>query len=222
MRPLAERLERRHLVVSLELPGHGLAPLASTPYALSDLAEDVLLVSQELGVRRPILVGHSLGGRLGLAVAALFPDFAAGLVLIDSAIHDAPERAAARRQSLTAPDWRDSLRVRFRTYFGGLPVDRREAWVERMLATSQPAAQALLAASDGFDAVAALAGCKPPVLYVGAERPWEDPDGLRKVQPAVEVARVAGTGHFVPLEAPAQVAALLERFAERVALGAAG
>lgn len=47
----------------------------------------------KLGIRRPVLVGHSLGGVVGLRLAHLYPELLAGLVTLDAAIAVGPEVA---------------------------------------------------------------------------------------------------------------------------------
>ena len=51
-----------------------------------------------------------------------------------------------------------------------------------------------------------------PVLYVAASDPRTDLAEMRRVCPALITAQVAGAGHFVQLEVPDQVNAMLERF----------
>ena len=66
--PVARDLARDHRVVFVELPGHGLAPMA-TPFALEQatLALDRAIAEQ---AREPVvLVGHSVGGLVATAEA---------------------------------------------------------------------------------------------------------------------------------------------------------
>lgn len=81
--PLVERLVDRHECVTVELPGHGRAPVADDERAyerdplvaaLADVIHD--------GTHPRVLVGHSLGGYLGLALAIARSDAIDGLVCI--------------------------------------------------------------------------------------------------------------------------------------------
>jgi len=66
---LAANLADNHRVVSLDLPGHGHShPIAD--YALSSIAQVVLNKLQNLNIQRCALVGHSLGGKIAMQLAA--------------------------------------------------------------------------------------------------------------------------------------------------------
>ncbi|MCC0806188.1 alpha/beta hydrolase [Methylobacterium sp. W2] len=78
-----EALSRHFRVVAIDRPGHG----ESEHIRLSDAsvwrqAEIVREVSQGLGLRRPLLVGHSFGGAVCLAFGMAYPDEAGGVVAI--------------------------------------------------------------------------------------------------------------------------------------------
>jgi pimeloyl-ACP methyl ester carboxylesterase len=54
-------------------------------YAADRLGDDVLAVIHALSLKRPVLVGHSLGGEELSSVASRYPDKVAGLVYLDAA-----------------------------------------------------------------------------------------------------------------------------------------
>jgi pimeloyl-ACP methyl ester carboxylesterase len=80
---LIPALSASHRVIAFDRPGHGYSERAdlqgATPTAQAAQLHDAL---DQLGVRRPILVGHSWGGMLALAYALQFPDDVAGLLLL--------------------------------------------------------------------------------------------------------------------------------------------
>lgn len=76
-------LARHFRVVAIDRPGHG----QSQHVRLKDAsvwrqAEIVRAFSRALGLRRPVLIGHSFGGAVALAHGMAFPDDMAGLVAI--------------------------------------------------------------------------------------------------------------------------------------------
>lgn len=82
-KPLVDDLARDHRVVLIDRPGSGYstrAPGASA--SLAAQAETVASFIRKLGLDRPVLVGHSLGGALSLQVALNHPDVVGGLALI--------------------------------------------------------------------------------------------------------------------------------------------
>lgn len=81
--PLVDDLARDHRVVLIDRPGSGYstrAPGASA--SLTEQAETVARFIEKLGLDRPVLVGHSLGGALSLRVAIDHPGLVGGLALI--------------------------------------------------------------------------------------------------------------------------------------------
>ncbi|QJW85710.1 alpha/beta fold hydrolase [Ramlibacter terrae] len=90
--PLAE-LARDFRLVLLDRPGSGHSPRSSD--ARAALGEQARVVAGFLRAMRfdrpPLLVGHSLGGAVSLAVALREPDAVAGLALIAPLTHDVPE-----------------------------------------------------------------------------------------------------------------------------------
>jgi pimeloyl-ACP methyl ester carboxylesterase len=98
---LAGVLARRGLhVLALDGPGFGASPeLAPDAFAVPLLAELAWRVADAAGLVRPVLLGHSWGGLVMLAAAALRPTDVAGLVLLDSGHYDYTQRPGAH------PEW---------------------------------------------------------------------------------------------------------------------
>jgi pimeloyl-ACP methyl ester carboxylesterase len=82
---LAPLLAHRHQVLVVDLPGHGgTAPLASVE-TLGDVAAHVARVAEHEAMAPAAVVGYSMGGVIGLRLAAERPDAVSALVLIASA-----------------------------------------------------------------------------------------------------------------------------------------
>ncbi len=81
---LADSLATLCRVVSADLPGHGRSPPCPDPISLDDLGAAVAALLADLGVRRPVLLGWSLGAQAMLATAARPDVDAAGLVLVSA------------------------------------------------------------------------------------------------------------------------------------------
>ena len=97
-----ERLaERGWRVVAPDGPGFGASGgLPAERYAISELARLWLALLDELGAGRAVFIGHSWGGVVALHAAALAPDRADALVLLDSGPHRLRRRHAGRRRSV--------------------------------------------------------------------------------------------------------------------------
>lgn len=72
-------------LVRLDQPGFGGTPTATFPgVALFERADFILQVVKSLGVKRCVVLGHSMGGALAAACAQRGPDMVGGLALLAS------------------------------------------------------------------------------------------------------------------------------------------
>jgi pimeloyl-ACP methyl ester carboxylesterase len=79
---LARRLARGHRVFAIDLPPFGYTERKG-PYTLQSWVQLVHDFDRRLGLRRPLLVGHSLGAAVVVAYALRYPGDSRGLVLLD-------------------------------------------------------------------------------------------------------------------------------------------
>lgn len=71
-------------VYALDLRNHGDSPHADS-HSLADLRDDVRRWIRERGLKRPILLGHSMGGMAAMDFAASYPDDLQALIVVDIA-----------------------------------------------------------------------------------------------------------------------------------------
>ncbi len=80
-------------VIAIDIAGHGLtAGLARPGSDLGSYAHLLVRAIEALGVRRAVLCGHSLGGRLVTEVAANRPDLALGVIAVNAIVGDTWDR----------------------------------------------------------------------------------------------------------------------------------
>src|SRR5258708_32523012 len=85
--PLAEHLDPHFRLLALDQRGHGDSEWVRPPaYGPRDYAHDALIFIEQLSLRSPILVGHSMGGINVLAFASQWPSMIRAAVSIDVAI----------------------------------------------------------------------------------------------------------------------------------------
>lgn len=86
-----------------DLRGHGRTGLASTPHTIPAMARDLAALLDHRGGEPVIVVGHSLGGNVGVELAIARPDLVEALVVLDPAYADpAWADAEAREFDLVA------------------------------------------------------------------------------------------------------------------------
>lgn len=78
---LGEALAGTYRVVRFDHRGHGRSPVPKGPYAVEDLAGDVVTLADDLGIERFGYVGLSLGGAIGQTLALTHPERLAAVVL---------------------------------------------------------------------------------------------------------------------------------------------
>uniref|UniRef100_UPI00358DC9CE alpha/beta fold hydrolase n=1 Tax=Cronobacter dublinensis TaxID=413497 RepID=UPI00358DC9CE len=64
-------------------------------YTLADMAQELHRALLIHGVHRYAVLGHALGGLVGLELALAFPEAVSALVIVTAGCHSAPGRAAA-------------------------------------------------------------------------------------------------------------------------------
>jgi pimeloyl-ACP methyl ester carboxylesterase len=80
---IAADLAKTHTVIAIDRPGSGYsAPLPGGNASVQEQAAFIQRALQQLGIERPILVGHSLGGAVSLAYALQYPAETKALVLV--------------------------------------------------------------------------------------------------------------------------------------------
>lgn len=82
----AKALEDQFDIVMLDQRGHGQSIKPTKPYMADQLGEDAAGVIRELGLAPVVVMGHSMGGRAAMELAAHHPDLVSRLIIVDSGI----------------------------------------------------------------------------------------------------------------------------------------
>ena len=198
-------LAHHHQVHLVDLPGHGLSR-KPPDWRLQTLASAVAHYARDL--RRPLLVGHSLGGWIALRMALAEMVQPSGVVLVNpgGALMERGQWGPFR-ELISAKDRRGVSRY-LEKAFHRAPLAMRlfpDAVIEMMWAE---AAQGILdaVAEEDFLREAELASLRVPVRLIWGERDRLLPDGtlafFRRALPRAEVVLLPRTGHLPHLEAP--------------------
>ncbi|WP_163851332.1 alpha/beta fold hydrolase [Pseudooceanicola aestuarii] len=201
----------------------GRAVAVAQPAADDDFAR--LAAGLAAGMQpRTVLLGHSMGAYLALAVALRMPERIAGLVLVSaSAAADTPQAAAMRAKTV---DWarRKGLDALAQGQVQTLlaPDNRARADLGAVmqamahdvgLDTFAAHQTALATRPDQTDALPGI-GC-PALVLTGAldcVTPPATGRALAKALPNAQFHEIPGAGHMPPLEAPEALAGHLTAF----------
>lgn len=94
-------LSKKNRVITIDLLGHGETECLGYVHSMEDNAAIVQAVLRELRIRKVVLVGHSMGGYVGLAFAEMYPDSIKGLVLLNStSASDSDEKKKNRDRAI--------------------------------------------------------------------------------------------------------------------------
>jgi pimeloyl-ACP methyl ester carboxylesterase len=216
-------------VVAIHLRGHGDSEAPQQDYTMAGFADDIAWQCLELGLHKPVIVGHSLGGMITLEVAGRHPDLASGIVIIDSMVLP-PQRfleavAPHMAAQLMNGDHRAMARAQaVEIYLDHVDIDdpmRKQRLIDVLCAAHRKsprhaAVSTIMGLLNGYDAMPAAQACTVPVAYLDAGVPMieqgRDLQRFKDACPQLVVAKIFGAGHFAPLEVPDQINAMIARF----------
>ena len=221
--PQFEHFKASHRVVTYDLRGCGQSDRPADGYGIPSLADDLASLCRELRVAGPVVVGHSLGGMIGVELAARHPSVPGAIVAVDPGpLAMLPESRAVFEAFIAALEGPDSAAAR-RAYVDGmfLPTDdpARRRWITDMMCSAPlDVGIAVLRGVVEWNGVGALQLCNAPLLVLLSETGGSnDPARLLALKSNLQVGVTVGAGHFIQLEVPQQVTPMIERFVKNVA-----
>ena len=227
------RLSPSHVVYVVTLPGFDGRAAVTTGGPVFEQAKaglHQLIVARKLD--HPVLVGHSLGATLALAVAESDAALLGGVVAIDGLpVMPGSEQTPAPMRPQMAAAAPGQFAVQQQQYMRGIGVTDLAMADElaKLTAKSDPAAVTDIMAEDiELDLRPGLPKISVPVLLVA---PYFQPDatqrgltedmvkqyytGLMAGTPKLEVVTVPDSRHFVMFDQPARLAELLQAFLQK-------
>lgn len=214
-------------VVAINLRGHGASDAPEQEYTIAGFADDLAWQCARLGLQRPLVIGHSLGGAIALELCGRYPGLACGLILIDSIVlppKELRDSPAVRKliEGIGGPDYLAVSKAN--AWEIGCDYDdpiRRKAIYDQYIlppceATPQHVAFSTISNAIAHDSEPAAAACRVPMAYISADVPLvnmaRDIDRLKQLCPQLVVAKTLLAGHFNTIEVADQVNAMIERF----------
>jgi pimeloyl-ACP methyl ester carboxylesterase len=121
---VAPLLAGEFAVLALDQRGHGQSDRPDHGYDFETVIGDLHSLISELGLERPIIVGHSWGGDVAMEYAVAYPEVAGGLALIDGGLIEFSNRPgmslSRAKEELAPPVFNgvtvDELRARARSW----------------------------------------------------------------------------------------------------------
>jgi 3-oxoadipate enol-lactonase len=211
--------ERRRLV-RFDHRGHGRSPVPDGPYEIPDLGRDVLELMDALGLQSASYCGLSIGGMVGIWLAAAAPDRIERLILLCTSAHMPPperwrERADAVSAAGSTEPIADTVLDGWLTppFAAAHPAVRAEL---RAMLTGTPAGGyvACCGAIERMDLRSSLARIAVPTLVVSGSEDQATPvEQQRLIAAAVSGARhevVGPARHLAAVEQPQAINRLID------------
>jgi pimeloyl-ACP methyl ester carboxylesterase len=221
-RDAAPLLARGHRIIAMDLPGHGGSTFGAPPHVqtVAETAALLLATLSELGVDRFTVAGNSLGGVVGVAMAARYPERISRLILASVSLFEGQSRAALeaveaeRDPAVWTKDWRPKPRSMAQVARFGTVNPRIE---EEQNASRAKADRWVRPSERGValtDTRALLATVRAPTLLIYADRGYYTKYVAvgRAALPGATIVQVPGAGSFVHQEKPAETAAAMLAF----------
>jgi pimeloyl-ACP methyl ester carboxylesterase len=219
-----DRFGPGYRVVALDLRGAGATEeVAQRELSLETWADDLRALLEELGIERPVLVGHSLGAAVALKYALQWPVRALVLMGADANLsHLAPRMRAAAEliEEVGLEEWVDAHWSR-NTPFAAESLERSPELLARyraMLLANDPRdyVRTCLGIAGGEDLDGRLADISAPALViVGGADDRTLPEHGRALAHRLghgTLVELPGVGHTLPLEAADEVAEAVRSF----------
>jgi len=225
----AAALSGPYRVITYDHRGQGRSEVAEHGYDMDTLTDDAAALIEALGAAPCHFVGLSMGGFVGLRLAARRPELIRSLTLLaTSAEAEHPDSAGRYRWLARIAGW-----VGFRPLVGRiLPIlfghswladpthaEERALWRQRLATNDRRgtlrAARGVIERAGVVDELANIAA--PTLIVVGDEDRATPPPRARRIAEGIghaRLERLAGCGHSPTVERPDAVTALLREFLE--------
>jgi pimeloyl-ACP methyl ester carboxylesterase len=217
--PVARALEEDFDVIMPDARGHGGSSTPPQGYRYDDLASDVVGLIRGLGLERPVLLGHSMGGMTAAVVASRGAGMLRGVVLVDPTFLE-----PARQREVYASDIAEQHRRTLARSKADLVAELRARHPRRSPELVELLAEARRNARiEAFDVLAppnpdyreVVRAIDVPALLVIGDAPvvtLETATALRSLNPRVRIAQVKDAGHGLPFDQPERLAAVVGAF----------
>ncbi len=179
--PQVDALAEQFRVLRYDHRGHGRSPvLHGGSYAVMDLALDALALLDRLGIERAAFCGLSLGGMVGIWLAAHAPERFSALVLCSTSAHfndhgPSVERAASVRFAGTSGVAAEVVAGWFTPEWAAAHPDVVEQAIQLNTKTSDDGYAECCGAIAGWDARRLLGRIMTPTLVIAGSQDQEAP-----------------------------------------------
>ncbi|WP_143305568.1 alpha/beta fold hydrolase [Chitinophaga vietnamensis] len=216
---LARSLEQAYDVIMPDARGHGCSSAPDSGYRYEDHADDVIGLIATLTLRKPVLIGHSMGGMTAAVVAGRRPDLLRGLVLADPTfLHPEMQRevfdsdvAEQHRKALDMP--LEALVAAARTRHPQRSQENLTLFARARLQTSMAAFEVLRPPNPDYEEL--VRKINIPSLLISGDKGVVSADvaaALQNLNASLQVELIPEAGHSLHVDQPQRFAAIIKTF----------
>jgi len=218
----ADKLAEKFEVSAIDLPGFGASPMLTKPFSIEDAGVAVGNWIDQSNLKLPIVIGHSLGGYVTLAMARKFPTKFAGIVLFQSTAYPDSEERKVNRNRVIEFVKTHGTDPFIDTFVPGLFFDKSHPAISEVYRIARKTRQETLTAyaaamRDRPSSTDLKAFFRKPVLVLGG---GEDPIISAEITREhaglfddVEVHLLKNVSHMAMYESPNESLKIVEEFA---------
>jgi len=214
--PLLPLLENDFDLIVPDLRGFGQSETIRSRYRLVDMAADIIALLDHLEIQQAAIVGHSMGGYISLACAAVSPSHIRGLGLIASHIFaDPPERKSSRYETASEIE-KKGVNLLADTFPAKLTADSSLQTILReiILRQSVPGvAESLRAMAERDDSASLVQNARFPMVFIHGTNdviiPIELAREAKLLADRIHLVELVNAGHMPIMEEPQRTAEAL-------------
>jgi pimeloyl-ACP methyl ester carboxylesterase len=197
-------------IVALDQAGHGESGKDRKTWTVGELAEDVKAVAKTLGLKRVILVGHSMGGPVALGAAKRLPGTVVAVIGVDTLQNvevKMPEEATKKFLESFEADFKGTMRAGMNGLLPEKVDPELKKWIStKAEAQDQKMALGLMRDMIGLDSKALIKDAKVPVRCINSAGGYQfyNPTSVdsNKKYADYKAVLIDEVGHYPMLEKP--------------------
>lgn len=219
------KISKEFQVVTIDLPGFGKSDLSKSAISLEEIAKEINEWLDKNGFQNSVLMGHSLGGYVTLAMVAQNAELFSGFGLIHSTARaDTAEKKQNRLKVISFVE-EHGIKAFMDSFIPGLFYDKENASIEfaYQIALQTPKQTFIsytkaMAGRPSTESV--LANSDVPILMIGGEKDTvieiSSLEEQASLNPLISFHKLPGVGHMGMFEDAERLAKLINGFASRI------
>lgn len=212
---IAAVASKTNTVYNVDFPGFGDSPEPPSVWGVEQYTRLIEGMSTQLGLKNPILIGHSFGGRVGILYASR--NIVSKLILIDAAGVKPKRSIKYYIKVYSFKAMKHLMRLIYGKEKAAAKIEAQRARRGSSdYASASPKMRAILSRCVNEDLQSEMPKIKAPTLLIWGENdtatPMRDARIMERLIPDAGLVSFPGCGHYSFFDNPIQFAAVLKSF----------